>query len=104
MGSEQALQSNRFHAIGRIVSLTVIVLTLFVIVVAFVRTRRQMRPPGPLRSATGLRGNVVSIVEGYKTVRLEGGRETLRLKAARDIAYADGHHELEEIDLTSFGV
>lgn len=107
MGSEQVLQSklqrNRFHAVSRIVSLSVIVLTVAVIVVAFVRTRRQTRPPGPLRSAVGLKADVVSIVEGYHTVRTENGRETLRLTAARDVAYSDGHHELEEIDLTSFG-
>jgi LPS export ABC transporter protein LptC/lipopolysaccharide transport protein LptA len=104
MGSEQALQRNRFQTIGRVASLSVIILTVAVIVVAFVRTRRQSRPPGPLRSAVGLKADVVSIVEGYHTVRTEDGRETLRLKAARDIAYSDGHHELEEIDLTSFGV
>jgi len=103
MGSEQELKGNRFHAISRIVSLSVIVLTVAVIVVAFVRTRRQTRPPGPLRSAVGLKADVVSIIEGYNTVRTENGRETLRLTAARDIAYSDGHHELEEVDLTSFG-
>ncbi|MFM8394650.1 MAG: LPS export ABC transporter periplasmic protein LptC [Acidobacteriota bacterium] len=103
MESEQALHRNRFHAIGRVISMSIIVLTIVVIVVAFVRSRRQTRPPGPLRSATAMKANVVSIVEGYKTVRTENGRETLRLKAARDIAYSDGHHELEEVDLTAYG-
>lgn len=103
MESEQALHRNRFHAIGRVVSMTIIVLTIVVIVVAFVRSRRQTRPPGPLRSATAMKADVVSIVEGYNTVRTENGRETLRLKAARDIAYSDGHHELEEVDLTAYG-
>ena len=83
--------------------MTIIVLTIVVIVVAFVRSRRQTRPPGPLRSATAMKADVVSIVEGYNTVRTENGRETLRLKAARDIAYSDGHHELEEVDLTAYG-
>lgn len=103
MRSEQIRQRNRFHTIGRAASLSVIVLTLALIVVAFVRTRRQVRPPGPLRSATGLKADVISIVEGYSTVRTENGREVLRLKAARDVAYSDGHHELEDVDLTSFG-
>lgn len=103
MESEQALHRNRFHAIGRVISMSIIVLTIVVIVVAFVRSRRQTRPPGPIRSATSMKANVVSIVEGYKTVRTENGRETLRLKAARDIAYSDGHHELEEVDLTAYG-
>lgn len=103
MESGYYLQRNRFHAIGRIVSLVVLALTVGVIVVAFIRSRRQTRPPGPLRAPAALKADVSSIVEGYNTVRVENGRQTLRLTAARDIAYSDGHHDLEEIDLTAFG-
>ncbi len=103
MESGYYLQRKRFHAVGRVVSLAVLALTIVVIVAAFIRSRRQTRPPGPLRAPAALKADVSSIVEGYNTVRVENGRQTFRLTAARDIAYSDGHHDLEEIDLTAFG-
>jgi hypothetical protein len=103
MESGYYLQRKRFHAVGRVVSLAVLALTIVVIIAAFIRSRRQTRPPGPLRAPAALKADVSSIVEGYNTVRVENGRQTFRLTAARDIAYSDGHHDLEEIDLTAFG-
>lgn len=103
MDSGEVLHRSRFHTIGRIVSVAIIIVTVIVIGVTFMRSRRQTRPPGLLRSSSALNADVTSIIENYSTVRSENGRETLRLKAARDIAYADGHHELEEVDLLAYG-
>jgi lipopolysaccharide export system protein LptA len=53
-----------------------------------------------------LSDKVVSIIEGYKFVKSDPktGRETLRILAAKDVAYEDGHHELEKVDLTFFDI
>ncbi len=93
----------KLPAIGRVLSLVILIGTIAVIVTAFIRARRQPRPPGPVRAASLLKTNVTSVVEGYKFVKMEDGRETLRLLAAKDTAYEDGRHELEKVDLTAFG-
>jgi lipopolysaccharide export system protein LptA len=93
----------KLPAIGRVLSLLILIGTIAVIVTAFIRARRQPRPPGPVRAASILKANVTSVVEGYKFVKMENGRETMRLLAAKDTAYEDGRHELEKVDLTALG-
>jgi lipopolysaccharide export system protein LptA len=92
----------KLPAIGRVLSLLLLIGTIAVIVTAFIRARRQPRPPGPVRAESVLKANVTSVVEGYQYVKTDNGRETLRLLAAKDIAYEDGRHELEKVDLTAF--
>ncbi len=95
----------KLPAIGRTLSLVLLIGTIAVIVTAFIRARRQPRPPSPVRSESVLKANVTSVIEGYKYVKTDtgSGRETLRLLAAKDITYEDGRHELEKVDLTAFG-
>ena len=93
----------KLPAVGRVLSLLLLIGTIAVIVTAFIRARRQPRPPGPQRTEATLKGKVTSIVEGYERVVMENGREKFRLLAARDIAYDDGRHELEKVDLTANG-
>ncbi len=94
----------KIPAIGRIVSLVLLIGAIVVIVAAFIRARKQPPPSGFVKDAPVLTGKVTSIVEGYRYIKTEDGRETLRLLAAKDIAYEDGRHELEKVDLTAFGV
>lgn len=94
----------KIPAIGRIVSLLLLIGVIAVIVTAFIRARKQAPQTGFLKEAPVLKGKVTSIVEGYKYVKTENGRETLRLLAAKDTAYEDGRHELEKVDLVAFGV
>lgn len=94
----------KIPAIGRIVSLVLLIGAIVVIVAAFIRARKQPPPSGFVKAAPVLTGKVTSIVEGYRYIKTEDGRETLRLLAAKDIAYEDGRHELEKVDLTAFGV
>src|SRR5215510_8902774 len=95
----------KIPAIGRIGSLLVLIIAVVVIVAAFIRARRHAPQrdfaPGP----PVLSGKVVSIIEGYKYTQSDPktGREKLRMLAAKDIAYEDGRHELEKVDLTAFG-
>ncbi len=77
--------------------------TVVVVVTAYIRARKTVKPIGVVRAKPALPGKVTTVIEGYKYVRTdEKGRETLRLFAARDTAYEDGRHELEKIDLTAF--
>lgn len=45
---------------------------------------------------------VTSVVEGYERREMDGDRLSLLVRAARDITFADGHHELEEVQLESY--
>jgi lipopolysaccharide export system protein LptA len=96
----------KIPAIGRIGSLLLLIIAVVVIVAAFIRARRQPPQgdfaPGP----PVLSGKVVSIIEGYKYTQSDPktGREKLRMLAAKDVAYEDGRHELEKIDLTAFDI
>ncbi len=94
----------KIPTIGRIVSLLLLIGAIVVIVTAFIRARKQVPQTGFVKEAPVLKGKVTSIVEGYKYVKTENGRETLRLLAAKDTAYEDGRHELEKVDLIAFGV
>jgi lipopolysaccharide export system protein LptA len=93
----------KLPAIGRALSLLLLIGTIAFIVTAFIRARRQPRPPGPQRTEATLKPKVTSIVEGYERVVMENGREKFRLLAAKDTAYDDGRHELEKVDLTANG-
>ena len=93
----------KLPAIGRALSLMLLIGTIAVIVTAFIRARRQPRPPGISKAEAKLKGNITSIVEGYERVVMENGREKFRLLAAKDTAYDDGRHELEKVDLTANG-
>lgn len=94
----------KLPAIGRALSLLLLVVTIAVIVSAFIRARRRPVPPGPIKSEPKLKANVTSRVEGYERVMMdEHGHEKYRLRAAVDTAYDDGRHEMEKVDLTALG-
>ena len=92
----------KIPAIGRIVSLLLLVGAIVVIVTAFIRARKNTPPTGIEKGPPVLSGKVSSIIEGYKYIKTEEGREKFRMLAAKDIAYDDGRHELEKVDLTVF--
>lgn len=90
---------------GRILqtlSMTVLLTIIGVIVVAFVRGVRKPGPPKTVPEAPSLGAQVVSVVEGYDYVVTEGGKPTYRVKAARDTAYSDGRHELEQLTVIAY--
>lgn len=57
----------------------------------------RMRPEN-----AALSKEVKSIINGYDRKINKDGRLSLWLRAARDVIYADGHHELEQINLQVF--
>ena len=94
----------KLPAIGRALSLILLVATIAIIVTAFIRARRRPIPPGPIKAEARLKANVTSRVEGYESVVMDDkGREKYRLRAAVDTAFDDGRHEMEKVDLTAFG-
>jgi lipopolysaccharide export system protein LptA len=93
----------KIPTIGRIASLLLLIGAIVVIVTAFIRARKQVPPEGFQKGPPVLAPKITSIIEGYKYAKTENGRETMRLLAAKDIAYEDGRHELEKVDLTAFG-
>ncbi|MGH9837726.1 MAG: LPS export ABC transporter periplasmic protein LptC, partial [Blastocatellia bacterium] len=94
----------KLPAIGKALSLLLLVGTIAVVVTAFIRARKTNKPAGVVTAKPVLPGKVTTIVEGYKHVETDGnGREKFRLLAAKDTGYDDGRHELEKVDLTSFG-
>src|SRR5262245_26627166 len=96
----------KIPAIGRIGSLLVLIVAIVVIVAAFIRARRQSPQLTYEQGPPQLSGKVLSIIEGYKYIQTEPktGREKLRILAAKDIAYEDGRHELEKVDMTYFDI
>jgi lipopolysaccharide export system protein LptA len=96
----------KIPTIGRIGSLLVLIVAIVVIVAAFIRARRQAPYPDIEKGPLVLPGKVVSIIEDYKYVESDPktGRKKLQMLAAKDIAYEDGRHELEKVDLTVFDI
>jgi LPS export ABC transporter protein LptC/lipopolysaccharide transport protein LptA len=88
--------------VARWASLVVFGAIVALIIVTIVRRSRQAQPPPLVRSAAVLSDKVVSITDGYRYTATEDGRRTFQLIAARDTSYADGRHELERVDLTSY--
>ncbi len=65
----------------------------------------KMRNNTPFRlrsEAPALSKEIVAITEGYERKITDKGRLSLWLRAARDVTYADGHHELEQVNLQVF--
>ncbi len=82
--------------------MTVLLAIIGVIVVAFVRGVRKPAPPQSKPAAPILGAQVVSVTEGYDYVVTEDGKPAYRVKAARDTAYSDGRHELEQLTLIAY--
>src|SRR5262245_43332450 len=95
----------KIPTIGRIASLLLFIGAVVVIVTAFIRARKHAPPDGFEKGPPVLPGKITSIIEGYKYIKNDEktGREKFRLLAAKDVAYEDGRHELEKVDLTAFG-
>jgi lipopolysaccharide export system protein LptA len=97
---------DKIPVIGRIGSLLLLIVAIVVIVMAFLRARNQAPNADIATGKMELAPKVVSIIEGYKYTETdkETGRKKLELLAAKDIAYEDGRHELEKVDMTAFDV
>src|SRR5215210_3806148 len=88
----------RLPLVARALALFVLIAGIIFVGISYYRLRNnepfRMRGETPELSKT-----VTSVVEGYERRVTEGERLRLYVKAARDITYSDGHHELEEVHL-----
>src|SRR5437660_3092196 len=65
----------------------------------------KMRNNTPFRlksQAPALSKEITGIINGYERRMTKNDRLYLWLRAARDVTYADGHHELEQVNLQVF--
>src|SRR5205807_8247153 len=65
----------------------------------------KMRHNTPFRlrsEAPALSKEITGIINGYERRITKNNRLYLWLRAARDVSYADGHHELETVNLQVF--
>lgn len=97
----------RWHArapyITRFIALVILALGIAIVAISYYRLRNNL--PFRLRSSVPeLSKQVTSVVEGYERRETDGDRLLLLVKAAREITFADGHHELEEVYIESYPV
>jgi lipopolysaccharide export system protein LptA len=88
----------RLPLVTRVLALLILVAGIIFVAISYYRLRHnepfRMKGETPELSKT-----VTSVVEGYERRVTEGEKLRLYVKAARDITYSDGHHELEEVHL-----
>src|SRR2546429_797913 len=91
----------RVPAIARGLALFLLVGGVIFVGVSYYKMRHNT--PFRMRSETpALSKEITGIIEGYERRMTKGDRLYLWLRAARDVTYADGHHELEQVNLQVF--
>src|SRR5919106_478031 len=91
----------RVPAIARALALFLLIAGSVFVGVSYYKMRNNQ--PFRLRSETpALSKEITGIINGYERRITKDNRLYLWLRAARDVAYADGHHELEQVDLQVF--
>ena len=91
----------RVPAIARGLALLLFVAGVIFVGISYYKMRNNT--PFRLRSEnTALSKEITGIINGYERKITKDGRLSLWLRAARDVTYADGHHELEQINLQVF--
>lgn len=97
------MTKDRLQIVGRVVAGIILVATVIGVVYAFLHTRRQARPISSSRREGKMAPELVSRILGYRNVRMRNGREGIRILAAEELSFSDGHHELVKADVTVLG-
>ncbi|HEX3280741.1 MAG TPA: LPS export ABC transporter periplasmic protein LptC [Pyrinomonadaceae bacterium] len=91
----------RAPLVARATALLILVAAIVFVAVSYYRLRNNK--PFRLKSETPeLSKEVVGITTGYEQRLMKDGRLYLWVKAARDVTYSDGHHELDEVSLSVY--
>jgi hypothetical protein len=91
----------RVPAIARAFALFLLIVGTIFVGVSYYKMRNHQ--PFRLHSeAPALSNEVTGIINGYEQRITKENRLYLWLRAARDVTYADGHHELEQVNLQVF--
>src|SRR6185436_6323900 len=91
----------KFPMLARGVALFLLIAGTIFVGVSYYKMRNNT--PFRLKSeAPALSKEITGIIKGYERRLTRDNRLYLWLRAARDVSYADGHHELEEVNLQVF--
>jgi LPS export ABC transporter protein LptC len=91
----------RVPAIARGLALLLLIGGAIFVGISYYKMRNNT--PFRLKSETpALSKEITGIINGYERRITKNNRLYLWLRAARDISYADGHHELEQVNLQVF--
>ena len=91
----------RVPAIARMAALFLLIAGGIFVGVSYYKMRHNT--PFRMKSAApALSKEITGIINGYEQRITKNDRLYLWLRAARDVTYADGHHELEDVDLQIF--
>ncbi|HWN11591.1 MAG TPA: LPS export ABC transporter periplasmic protein LptC [Pyrinomonadaceae bacterium] len=106
----QEINRKRAFAIGlraraplvvRAAALLVLIAALVFVAISYYRLRHNT--PFRLKSETPeLSKEITGIIEGYEQRMMKGDRLYLWIRAARDITFSDGHHELDQVNLSVY--
>ncbi|MGB7923028.1 MAG: LPS export ABC transporter periplasmic protein LptC [Pyrinomonadaceae bacterium] len=91
----------RLPLVLRVLALVVLVAGTLFVGISYYRLRHN-EPFRMWGKTPELSTTVVSVVEGYERRVTEGDRLRLLVRAARDITFDDGHHELEDVHLEAY--
>jgi len=84
--------------VARLLSLILLVVSIVFIGASYYRLRGD-KPFRLIQRQAQLSTTVAGIVEGYERRVTKDNKPYILLRAARDITYTDGHHELEDVYL-----
>ncbi|HKP37050.1 MAG TPA: LPS export ABC transporter periplasmic protein LptC [Pyrinomonadaceae bacterium] len=91
----------KFPMLARGVALFLLIAGSIFVGISYYKMRNNQ--PFRLRSETpALSKEITGIINGYERRITKENRLYMWLRAARDVTYADGHHELEQVDLQVF--
>lgn len=88
----------RLPSLARLAAVVVLAGGLIFIGISYYR-RRNIKPFRMVSQETQLSTQVTGIIEGIERREMKNDRLWLVLRAARDVGFSDGHHELEEVNL-----
>lgn len=91
----------RAPLVARAGALLILVAAIVFVAISYYKLRNNK--PFRLRSeAPELSKEITGITEGYEQRVMKNDRLHLLLKASRDVAFSDGHHELEQVSLAVY--
>lgn len=91
----------RVPLLARVVAIILLAAGLGFVGVSYYKLRNAVKFVAISKPAE-LSKNVTGIIEGYERQVTKEGRRYLLVKASRDITYSDGHHELENVNITVY--
>jgi LPS export ABC transporter protein LptC/lipopolysaccharide transport protein LptA len=91
----------RAPVVARALALLILAAALIFVAVSYYRLRNNK--PFRLRSESPeLSKEITGIIEGYEQRIMKDNRLHVLLRAARDVTFSDGHHELDQVNMSVY--